>query len=59
MTDDKKVDESALRAAIRKIVRHAHAPLGTGDRLSKQELMELIDVIDDAEQDSEWTVYYP
>jgi hypothetical protein len=59
MAYDARVDSIELRRAMQKIVEHARAPQGSPSRMSKEELMKLIDVLDDAVVDPDWTVYYP
>jgi hypothetical protein len=51
--------DRSLRDAMRKIVAHARAPQGSPERMTKEELMAQIDILDEAERDHEWTVYYP
>jgi len=57
--DSDRITELALRDAMQKIVLHAHAPQGAPDRMTKEELMKYIDVLDEAWRDVDWTVYYP
>lgn len=53
------VKEDELRNAFHRIVQHAHAPQGSSDRMSKEDLMKHIDVLEKAWRDVGWTVYYP
>jgi hypothetical protein len=54
-----RVNERELREAMRKIVDHANAKPGSHFRMTKDELMVQIAVLERAEMDTEWTVYYP
>lgn len=54
-----RVDERKLRDAMRKIVVHARAPKGSHDRMTKEQLMQQIDILEAAGLDLDWTVYYP
>jgi len=54
-----RVSCTKLRDAMRKIVDHANAPQGSHFRMTKDELMAEIKVLEQAEMDTEWTVYYP
>jgi hypothetical protein len=56
---ERDVTERELRTAMQQVVQHAHAPQGSHLRLSKEDLMRQIDVLEKAWRDVEWTVYYP
>lgn len=51
--------DMVLRDAMRKIVAHARAERNSSDRMTKEELMTQIDILDVAASDTDWTVYYP
>lgn len=51
--------DGKLRDAMVKIVAHARAERNSPDRMTKEELMKQIDILDEAASDHEWTVYYP
>jgi hypothetical protein len=55
---ERDVTERELRTAMQQVVQHAHAPQGSHLRLSKEDLMRQIDVLEKAWRDVEWTVYY-
>jgi hypothetical protein len=57
--DGDRITERALRDAMQKIVQHAHAPQGAAGRMTKEELMKYIDVLEEAWRDVDWTIYYP
>lgn len=59
MANERNVTERELRAAMRKIVDHANAEPGSYFRMTKEELMAQIAVLQKAEMDPDWTVYYP
>jgi hypothetical protein len=59
MAYETRITEQELRKAMQQIVQHAHAPQGSDCRLSKDDLMKQIDVLENAWRDVEWTVYYP
>lgn len=57
--DTGRLTDTKLRDAMRKIVDHAHAQPGSHFRMTKEELMDQIAVLEQAEMDPDWTVYYP
>jgi hypothetical protein len=59
MVNSNQVKERELRDAMHKIVMHAHAPQGSDRRMSKEELMKNIDILEHAWRDVDWTIYYP
>jgi hypothetical protein len=59
MTDGTRVTEQELRRAMQQVVMHAHAPQNSERRLTKEELMKNIDILEAAWRDVDWTVYYP
>jgi hypothetical protein len=58
-TREHMVKERELRDAFHKIVMHAHAPQGDVKRMTRQELMQNINILEKAWRDVGWTVYYP
>lgn len=54
-----RINEQVLRKAMQQVVQHAHAPQGSERRLTKEELMKNIDILEKAWRDVDWTVYYP
>jgi hypothetical protein len=59
MAHEQNVNEHELRKVMQQVVQHAHAPQGSHLRLSKEDLMKQIDVLEKAWRDVDWTVYYP
>jgi hypothetical protein len=56
---ERDVTERELRKAMEAIVLHAKAPQGHHHRMTKEDLMQCIEVLDKAIIDHDWTVYYP